>query len=67
MKYYFIRADVGDDVPSYEFILKATSLRKACLKANKIIKYDYQDYDNADFSCREVKTFENILTEMLIN
>ena len=67
MKYFFIRADVGDEVPSYEFVIKANKMETAEKIANKIIKQDYQEYGNPDFSCREVKTFENFLAEMLIN
>jgi hypothetical protein len=65
MKYYFIRADIGENMPSYEFILQAEAIEEADEKAEEIIKTDYQEYGSPDFSCREIADFQKDILELM--
>lgn len=72
MKNYYIVADIGEGIPSYNFILRAKSIDIAKLKAGKILKTDYPDQWNwngelgIDFTCREI-TAEQLLKDLTLN
>lgn len=75
MEHYYIVADIGEGIPSYNFVLKAKNLRDACLEAEKILKEDYPDqarskgsdtFNEYDYSCREI-TAEQLLKELTLN
>lgn len=70
LKHFYIRADLGDGIPSYDFVLKATILDVAEKKAKSILKKDYPEQwswsDGIDFSCEEI-TAETLLERLTVN
>ena len=64
-KYFFCRADVGDDIPSYEFILKAKDLKEADEKAGVIAETDYELVQ--ELWVKEIKGLKDVLDLMLLN
>lgn len=68
MKNYYIRAEVAEDYPDYDFVIQAKTQKQAESKAKKILMQDYPDIfvgKYADrFSCYEVSPDQllNILT-----
>ena len=72
LKYFYVCADIGEGIPSYDFVLKCKNIDIACLKARKILKNDYQDEweahgkDGINFSCGEI-TAQELLERMCLN
>ena len=68
MKNYYIRYDIGDGIPSYDFCLRAKDLDKAVKLAQAILENDYPEEwrENRDFSCRETSA-EQLLKDLTIN
>lgn len=69
MKYYLMSCDVGEGIPSYEFVIKAKTLKGAETIGRKILKGDYPenwDYNQDSYSIHEV-TAEELLDIMTIN
>lgn len=70
MKNFFVRAEIGEGYPDYEFIVKAKNLSTAKIHARLILKQDYPDiftgkYEDR-FSCRQVNQ-KQLLELMTIN
>lgn len=68
-KYFFVRGDIGEGYPYFEFIVTASNLEMAEKKAGAIIKDGYPEnweYNQNDFSVNEVKTFKDIIRYMEI-
>jgi molybdate-binding protein len=70
MKNYYVCCDLGEGIPSYDFVVRAESLDEAVKKAEKIINTDYpenwKEYNDKDFSCHEI-TAEQLLERLTIN
>lgn len=70
LKFYYIRAEVGEGYPSYDFVLKYKTLKQAEKEAKKILMQDYPDTfvgKYADrFSCYEV-TADQLIKIMTLN
>jgi hypothetical protein len=67
MKNYYVRIDIADGYPCYEFVIKANSLDSAISKANKIFKEDYpEEYRKDSFYCTHV-TADQLLERMTVN
>jgi len=70
MKTYYIRAEIGEGYPDYDFVIKAKSQKEAERIAKKILKADYPDIfvgKYADrFSCHEI-TGKQLLEQLTIN
>lgn len=68
-KIYLVVCDVGEGVPSYTFIVRETTLKKAEKIARATLKNDYPDnweYNKNDYSIREV-TMEQLVADLTIN
>jgi hypothetical protein len=66
MKNYYIRAEICEGYPDYEFVIKANSLDIAISKANKILKADYpEEYRKDNFYCTHI-TAEELLERMTL-
>jgi hypothetical protein len=70
MKHYFIRAEVCEGYPDYEFVLKEKTQKQAESRAKKILMQDYPDIFKgkyADrFSCYEI-TAEDLIKILTLN
>jgi hypothetical protein len=71
MKNYYVRADLGEEVPSYDFIVKAKTQEEAEKLAEKELKESYAEQwsygvGGIDFSCYEI-TAEELLARLTIN
>lgn len=68
MKYFYVRYEVADGYPDYEFVIKAESFEEAKEIATEIIDKDYEQEweDNKNFAMYEI-TAEQLLERMLIN
>jgi hypothetical protein len=72
MKNYYIRADLGDGIPSYDFVIRAKTLINAENKAWKILRQDYSEvftekrFRTGDFSICEI-TAEELLKRLTLN
>lgn len=70
LKYFYIRADLGDGIPSYDFVVKATIFDVAEKLAKKILKKDYPEQwswrDGIDFKCEDI-TAETLLNRLTVN
>jgi len=69
MKNYYIRADLGDGIPSYDFVVKAENLDDAIKQGGAILRQDYpeeyRDREN-DFYCCHI-TAEQLLKRLTID
>lgn len=67
-KNYYILADLGEGIPSYDFVLKAKSEEEARKLASEILEKDYPEdpEDSKTFSCHEI-TAEQLLEQMTLN
>ena len=61
---YYIVADIGDDIPSYNFVVKAGSRIEAEAIAENTLERDYSDYK--DYTCREI-TADELLKQLTVN
>lgn len=70
MKNYFIRAEIGEEYPDYEFVIKSKTQKQAEKLAQKELTTSYPDIfvgKYADrFSCHEI-TAQELLERMTIN
>jgi len=70
MKNYYIRAEVCEGYPDFDFVLKAKTQAQAQKQAKKILMTDYPDIfvgKYADrFSCYEI-TAEQLLAQLTLN
>jgi hypothetical protein len=67
MKNYYVRIDIADGYPTYDFVIKANSLDSAISKANKIFKTDYpEEYRKDNFYCTHI-TADQLLERMTVN
>lgn len=70
MKHYFIRAEIEESYPDYEFVIKAKTQEEAEKLAQKELTESYPDIfvgKYADrFSCYEI-TAEELLQRLTIN
>ena len=66
MKTFYVRADIQEEMPTYDFVVKANTRKQAEKIAKKIIATDYQDFTDYPFSCEEV-TAQELLETMTIN
>lgn len=72
MKYFYVIADIGDGIPSYDFCLRAKTQQSAENKAWKILKADYPEcfgtksWRTGDFSICEI-TAEQLLKRLTLN
>ena len=66
MKNYYIRADLGDGIPCYDFVLKAKDFDTARKEAGKLLEKDYPEVMGDDFSCEEI-TADELLKRLTLN
>ena len=66
MKNYYVRADLGDGIPIYDFVLKAKTIEEAMKRAGEILREDYPEHDSEDFSVCEI-TADELLKRLTIN
>ena len=68
MKHFYIRYDLGEGIPTYDFCLKVESIAEACKEAEKILKSDYGEQFEVsnEYSCEEI-TAEELLKRMTLN
>lgn len=80
-KYFFVSADIGEGIPSYQFVLNAPNIEEATREAFEIITRDYPEECTAkggggvywekdgiydDFSVHEL-TAKEIIERLTIN
>lgn len=69
MKNYYVLCDVGEGIPSYDFVVRAKTLKEAIKIGGKILKTDYPenwDYNKNDFSVCEI-TARQLLKRLTLN
>ena len=72
MKNYFIRADLGEETPSYDFVVKAKGLDEAVriakieLKSSYTDQWNWNEPDGIDFTCQTI-TAKGLLDRLTIN
>jgi len=73
MNYYYISAEIAENMPDYNFVLKAKTCNSAVNKAFKIIKADYGDYFNNDkhieksYSCELIEDTKDFIKKLTLN
>jgi len=65
MNKYYITAEIAEEMPSYDFVVKAKTATEAHKIAKKIITHDYPDY-RFDYTLVEV-TPKLLIDLMTIN
>ena len=68
-KTYYVNCDVGEGYPSYDFVVKAKTLKEAIRLAGKELKYSYPEnweYNKNDFSVCEI-TANELLERLTLN
>jgi len=66
-KYFYVRVELGECIPSYDFCLKAKTFEKAKELATEIITEDYPEQSEyADYFLIEI-TAEQLLKRMTLN
>lgn len=68
-KIYYVVCNVGEGVPSYNFVVRAKTLKEADKIARKILKTDYPEnweYNKDDYSIGEV-TPQQLVDNLTIN
>lgn len=68
MKYYYIRAEIDEWYPYYDFVIKADTQTQASEIARDIVLSDYPDFDlsTKHIDCNEV-TPDEFIRIMTIN
>jgi hypothetical protein len=64
--YYFINAEISEDMPNYDFIVEAETAEEAREKASKILDKDYPDRSFKAFEEYPLKYFENDVLELML-
>lgn len=68
-KYYYVTCDVGEGVPSYDFVIRAKNLEEAERIGGGILKTDYPEnweYNKNSYAVYEV-TAKTLLNRMVLN
>ena len=67
MKHYYIRAEINEEYPDYDFVVRARSLDGALTIANEILEKDYpEEYRKDNFYCKMI-TAKELLAILTIN